>query len=351
MYRIEIGIQAIPTFSTEEETLRPTIGTGLVPTATTRLLGMTRVNLDHGDPTFLSFVGNEVVQLGKRPTVQAPFGLFPPDLGAFPNIGEVLKDNRCPWLSALYDAFGEDMICVPVEMSLLARQLLEMSLRVLRSIGLQLSADTEVATVNLFPMLASQKPTLGSDSRAIESQVNPNNFRSFGNSRFRDTDHDMQPELPFAETEVRGGNRVYCILFTEVRYGERDRQFASTTREPDNLSLPVEGIGMHIVADWTELTLWHSNRHEGRDRLPKLLGFSNFLSITYLMFLLPRICIVFASFKRGGAAFFPRSNVGGPMRHLLWIFPTQKKSTIFVNSSTILWISIFIPMSRRIVNR
>lgn len=56
---------------------------------------MPRVNLDHGDTPFLRFVGDEAIELGKRPTVQASFVvnvlvlLASPHLGGLANVGEV----------------------------------------------------------------------------------------------------------------------------------------------------------------------------------------------------------------------------------------------------------------------
>lgn len=66
---VEVCIQAVPTLTTKEKTLRTTIVSGLVPTCATGLAGVARVNLDDLDSPGLRFVGKKALELGNAPTV------------------------------------------------------------------------------------------------------------------------------------------------------------------------------------------------------------------------------------------------------------------------------------------
>lgn len=274
--------------------MRTTIVTGLVPTARTHLGGMSRINPFDSNPTFLGFVEREAVELGKRPTVQlalvgyilVPLATAHP--GRVSHIGEVLKDDGTASRDVLDDAFGENMIAIPVESLLLLAQLLQVSLGRLCSFGLQLATEAKIPAVNLFPVLASQELAHAGDSRAIQPQVYPDDFLSLGDDRLRNRDDDMQPPCATAVDEIGCGNLVACQLRTERRYGEGDRQFASTTRESDRLHIPVQTVGMNIVADRTERTLWYLDRLKLRNRLTTLLRLGNLLLVVCCVSFLPR---------------------------------------------------------------
>ncbi len=82
---------------------------------------MPRVNLDYSHASLLSFVGDEVIQLGKCPTVQAPFVLnmlvlfAASHLGGPPNVAEVFQHNGRARGSILYNALAQHMVTIPVE--------------------------------------------------------------------------------------------------------------------------------------------------------------------------------------------------------------------------------------------
>ncbi len=140
---------------------------------------MPGVNDGYPDTTLLRFVGGKVIQLGKRPTMQLPLVLdvlvlyAAPHVGGISDVGEVLKNEGTACGGMLNEVFGEDMICVPAESPLLARQLLEMSFRRLCSFGLQLSLETKTTAFDLFPVLASQEAATRGHSGAIEAKINP----------------------------------------------------------------------------------------------------------------------------------------------------------------------------------
>ncbi len=282
--------------ATQEETLRATIGTMLIATSTTGLRGMTWINLDHDDPLFLSFVSEEIVELGKRPAMQPPFGvnsfvlLASSHLSIVSNVLEVFQDERGAWESVLHDTLGEDMIAIPVEASLLTRQTLEMSLRRFRSVGLQLSLEAEVTTVNLFPVATAEEVPFTSDCWTVQPQVNPNDFIGRCYLWLRNLYHDMQPPCAFAITEVCSTNRTASVFSTIGRYHKGNALFASTGRETNQGSLPIERVRVDIVADRTGLALRAFYWLEFWCSLPALQGFCDLLGIARLMPGLPGKC-------------------------------------------------------------
>src|SRR5437016_14599075 len=99
----------------------------LITTTRTGLTGMPGVNDGYPDTTLLRFVGGNVIQLGKRPTMQLPLVLdvlvldAAPHVGSICDVGEVLKDESTACAGMLTEVFGEYMTCVPAESPLLAR--------------------------------------------------------------------------------------------------------------------------------------------------------------------------------------------------------------------------------------
>lgn len=290
---VQVSIELIPTLAAEEETLRTAIGTALIPTTRAGLTGMPGVNLDHLDTAFLCLVRGEIVQLGKRPTVQLPLVwdvlvlLASAQRRRLTNIGEVLEDEGSTGRSVLNEAFGEDMICVPAESPLLARQLLEMSFRRLCSFGLQLSFETEATTLDFFPVRASQEVSVGGHSRAIEAQVNPDDLVVWRENRLRDAHHDMYPPFPLTVEQVSSGNRVALVLAAELRNRESYADLAPAAGQANVLFLPVERKGFLIVAYWAEYTLGALDRLELRDGLAALFGSGYLVLIGGLVFGLP----------------------------------------------------------------
>jgi len=290
---VQVSIELIPALAAEEETLRTAIGTVLIPTTRAGLTGMPGVNLDHLDPAFLCLVRGEIVQLGKRPTVQLPLVLdvlvllASAHMRRLTNIGEVLKDEGSSWRGVLNEAFGEDMICVPAESPLLARQLHEMSFRRLCSFGLQLSLETEATTLDFFPVRASQEASIGGHSGAIETEVNPDDLIVWRENRLRYAHHYMHPPFPFAVEQVSSSNRVVLVLATELRNCESYADLAPAGGQAHVLFLPVERKGFLIVPHGAEDTLGALHRLELRDGLATLFGSSYLFLIVGLMFGLP----------------------------------------------------------------
>jgi len=273
--------------------LRTAIRTMLIPTTGTHLRGVAGVYPLHANTEFLGFVEREVIQVGKGPTVQLALVinvlvlLATSHLRRISNMGQVLKNDSTARSGMLYNSPRQDVVRVPVEAGLLTRQLFEMSLGRLRSVGLQFAAETEVPAVNLFPMRRSEEVTSARHCWPLQAKVNSDHLPCMVNIGFRNMNHHMQPEFATARDEVGSGNLVSCVVSAEMRDAEGDRQLASGTRDLDLLSIPIQGIGVDIVANRTELALRHLHWRELRKGLATLLGRSLLLGIEGLMPLLP----------------------------------------------------------------
>src|SRR6266480_1182408 len=89
--RVQISVQTVATFTTEEKRLRTAIIASLMLAGRTQLRCVPGVNFDHSNPTSLSLVAQEAVKLGKAPGMHTAlsFALLVRDTLA--NFGQVLK--------------------------------------------------------------------------------------------------------------------------------------------------------------------------------------------------------------------------------------------------------------------
>ena len=184
------------------------IVSGLMTTTATGLTRMSWVNLLNTNTALLSLVGNEAIELSKRPTMHLAFVvhvlvvLAAPHLGSLTNISEIFKNDGCTTMGTGNYLFREDMITIPVKVLLLLSNLFEMSLSRFSSFGLQFAFEAKRATVNLFPSLVAEELFVRGDSRTIETQVNPNDGIIFRDNRFGYGENNMQPPFAFFTDEV-----------------------------------------------------------------------------------------------------------------------------------------------------
>ena len=261
----------------------------LIATLRTGLTGMPGVYLDDSDTSFLGFIGDEVIQLSECPTVQAPFVLnmlllfASSHLGGVSNVREVFQHDGRARSSVLYDTLGKDMITVAVESLLFLTQLLEMFLGRLTSFRLKVSLETKITVVNLFPVPITEELPLAGDSRPIQPQVNPDHLVAVRDNWLRNIDHDMQPPCTLAETQISCTDLPPIILGTVSRNSKGNTLFACTGRETNLLLLPVQGIGLLIVANGTRLASRTVYGLELGGCLAAFEGFRNLLGIACLM--------------------------------------------------------------------
>lgn len=287
-------MKLIATLAAKEKTLRTAIGAMLMPAPRAHLRSVARVYPLYAHTPLLCFVKRQGVELGKGPTMQFPLIidvlvlLAASHLGGISDVGQVLKDDGAARGSILDDALGEDMITVPVESLLPLRKLLQVTFRGLCSFGLEFSPEAKVTAVNLFPMFRAKKLMLGGHSRSREAKINSDHFPCRVDSRFRHMHHDMQPPFPLTIDEVSSGNLVSCVASAEMGNRKGNAESSSTTRELNRLCLPVQEVGMFIVADRTELALRHLDGLKLGNWLATLQGLGLLLLEVSLMLLLPR---------------------------------------------------------------
>ena len=86
---------------------------GLMPTAATRLRGMSRVHRDHHTAALLCLVREQGSEVSKRPAMQAPSdGGLAFSLRPLADIGEVFEDQGTPRSNAPGELFRQDVVTV-----------------------------------------------------------------------------------------------------------------------------------------------------------------------------------------------------------------------------------------------
>lgn len=280
----------------------------LVATMRAGLRGVTGVNAFHMDTALGCFVANEAVELGKGPTMKASLQISllafaASNTGGLPDTREVFEDNGGTWGETGDNALAEDVVCIPVKTRLLAFEFLQVAFGGFTSFGLQFSLETEAASINFFPVLASKKLFVGGHSRAVESQIYPDHLLCRSNDRLRDIYHDMQPKLALTVTQVSRRDGIALIFCAESGNGEGNGNIALSARKPCGMLIPTEGVRSLIVADSTQFRLWHLHRLEDGNRLTSFPGVRDLLRVCRKLLSLPCICQVFASMK--GERAFP----------------------------------------------
>jgi hypothetical protein len=265
-------------------------------TPRTGLTRMSRVYPFHTNPVFCRLVGDETVELGKRPAMEASFQvhclvlLASSNLGGLSDTGEVFENDGTTWGATSNDAFGEHMVCIPVESLSLASNLLEMSLSRLCSFGLQLTCEAEIAPINLFPAAGAKKLSMRCNCRAVESEVYSNHICRRRNNWLRNINHDLQIELPFTVTQISSSNRIPLILCAKRWNGEGDADTSLRGRQAYCLGLPVEERGFFIVAHSALFRLRTTHGLEDGKRFSLLLSFSYLLWVCLLLLGFPCQC-------------------------------------------------------------
>ncbi len=127
-----------------KQALRTAIIPRLIPTSGAGLRSMPGVNFDYIDTTFLGFVGQEGMELGKAPTVQAALGIMllaRADLTALSDVLEVLNDNGAARGSMLNNALRKHVVMVSTLPQQLTRKLFQVPFSRRRAILLKLNGD------------------------------------------------------------------------------------------------------------------------------------------------------------------------------------------------------------------
>ncbi len=276
--RVVIRVEAVPTFTAEEERLRATIIAGLMPTARARLGGVARVNLDHLDPSCLGFVLDKRVQLGKAPAMQASLVInvlvlfASAHLGRFPDVGQVLKDDGTARSGVLNNALTEDVIVIFALAKQFSTQLTEMSLSRFGAFALQFSLDTEDAPFLFFPSAVTQELTTRRNGWAIESQVNPDHLIRGSNSRFRNGYYDMEGKTSLTVAQVSTTDFMPNVLHEVSRNGEGQFNSPIYGSKATGECMPLDPVRTLVIADTRKFAMWALDRLKHRNGFPLLLG-------------------------------------------------------------------------------
>ncbi len=277
-----------------EQRLRAAIVTSLMPASRAGLTGMPGVYFDHRDTACLCFVLDKRVQLGKAPTMQSalivhvPVVFAPSHLRCFTDVREVFQREGRASGSTGNDAFREDMVMIGASPKLCAAQLLEVSPGRAAAFGLQLSLETQRAPFLFLPSALPQEQARRGDSRAIQTQINPDHFFRRGGHGLREGDDDMQGEMPLALTQIGRADLVTGIL-REVS-GNREGQFDAPFdgRQAIGVRRPLDPIRAGVIADTGHLTARATNRLEHGRRLAPFQGFLHTCRKSRLFLLRPR---------------------------------------------------------------
>ncbi len=151
-------MQFISTGTTHKTATGTAVVAGGMPTAATRLRGMSRIDRNHRTPPFLGFVRHKGFQLGERPRMHAaaPFG-FALDRCALPNVGQVFQHNRCARFDRCHDLLTEDMIGIPTKAGLFSAYPLQVPLGRLRALLLQRPLQVKQPPFDCFPCPFAQE--------------------------------------------------------------------------------------------------------------------------------------------------------------------------------------------------
>ncbi len=276
----------------EEETLRSTIGTMLMSTFGTHLGSVSWINLHYSYPACLGFVGQEAMQLGKRPAMQAAFVhhvlLAAPDLGSLTNVGEVFQNNGTARCSVVDKAFGEDMVVISSLPKPFPRELAQVAFRTLCAFGLKDPAETKNAAFLFLPSSLTQEVTLRGHSRTVHTQVNPDHFIGMSDNRDRNGNDNMEKVAPLAIAEVSRTDLATAKLRGMLRNGETHLNAPGYSSKTTGKRVPLDPGGTLIITDRSESGLWSLHRLEHRRFFALLLGLLNSFGIGCLMFLGPR---------------------------------------------------------------
>ena len=149
---IEVCIEAIATVTTQEETLRTTVGTVLVPATATSLRGVSRVNLDHLDTSLLCLVYQEAMELRETPIMESTlcFRILL-HRGAFTNVRQVLKDNGTAGGNVLNDTLRKYMVVISSLAKQFPRELTQVAFCALCAFALKFTTEAENTFLLFFP--------------------------------------------------------------------------------------------------------------------------------------------------------------------------------------------------------
>ena len=168
---IEIRIATMSALPANKPGLRDTVAPGDMPAGVAPLRGVSGIDRHHPAAFGFGFVLQKALQLRKRPGVESPFRFPAPGLDPAADVGEVLNDDDCPRINAGYDPFRENVVAIPSEPPIAAREASQPALCRLRAVGLQLPLETETALDDFAPVPLAEELAGRGDRRVSDAQI------------------------------------------------------------------------------------------------------------------------------------------------------------------------------------
>ncbi len=218
---------------------------------------MSRVNRNHRTPAFFGLIRNKGSELGKRPTMDTAGSDGLSDLASFSDVGQTFDHNRAAWLNRTNNLFTQDMIAVASETGLARTNSFQVPLGASRALPLQGAFQVKLLAFNCFPRLFAQEVIVGCNSGSHDTQVNTRNLLSWCHVRSWNGDNNMQPPGAMSKQQIGGISRIACPLRAVVRNREADCLTACDGTHPNRATLPIYTVGMHVVARWAGVRVWH----------------------------------------------------------------------------------------------
>jgi hypothetical protein len=199
-------MQLEATDTTDKATLGAPVVAGLMPTATTRLRGMSRVHRDHRTTALFCLVREKGFELGERPAMQASLGRrFARGFCPLADSGEVFEDYSATRRDALGKLFGQDVVTVAPESGLRVSETAQVPPGTFGPPLLQRPFEPEVAPLGRFPGFLAQKLVGRGDRRVCQAQVNANDLVCRSDSGRGNSHYHMQPPAAVLASEQVGG--------------------------------------------------------------------------------------------------------------------------------------------------
>lgn len=196
------------------------------------------------------------MELGKAPTMETALRFrVLLHLGTGSDMRQVLNHDGTARGGIVHNAFAEDVIVVFALPKQFARELLEMSFCALGAFGLELSSEAEDASFLFLPSSLTQEMFRGRDRRAIETQVNANDFTGRSNNGIRQRDDDVKRPSSFIKTEISRTDLAADVLGSMGRNGKRELHPSLDSSKATGHRVPLDPVGTLVIADRTELCM------------------------------------------------------------------------------------------------
>lgn len=228
-----------------------------------------RINIDYGHTSQGCFVVYELSEL-----IEAPIMLFASlDLlnrASLSETLEIFKDYQIRSVSGLRNQlFGDAMVRVSMESSLIARKFLQMSLSTLRATTLKICLDVINLGSNLLDLLSGERFSHRIDCDVLNTKINTKSIRWFGFLRLGNIDYNTEIEGTSFENEIGltpNPVKPRSMVITNQNW-KLDSTVESQQRDP------VKSFPGHDSLIIDNSSIW---RKFWFDRLISLIGFGCF---------------------------------------------------------------------------